>query len=140
MKLWFFLQLTASLMLPGQSELLRNWRRLFDDADLTFIFTPECGTHNNFPGYQELIYDNLYTPRRNIFLCRTASSFRYPMSLKTFGTRNIHKYIGRRVVFLSMDVPLGDNRPSKWEALLKIAEKELRQEYIFAQTSGEAYF
>lgn len=132
--LWTFVFVSGGLIIPSCCN------ELFLDADITFLFTPDCNAADDIPCFYQAITDRYrYTPLRHILLCQTTSGFRYPNgSLASLMAFDKEKSARVKAIFLSLDATLGyypNTIYLKCEILMKIASLELRQDYIFAHMS-----
>lgn len=131
----FLLLITANLIFPGCSVI---WNDLFLNADPTFVYTPNFYVHSN---YRAVIDVNPYTPLRHIVLSRTLSELQYRNGTniwKPYKYSDKEKSAQRKVIFLPLHVTMGYSLASirlNCEALIHVADRILRQEFIFAQIS-----
>lgn len=121
---------------------------LFDDSDLMFIFTPECFTRldvdADFPYFNYLRLKNSYTPLRHVGLCQTNSAFRltYGTSWTPFEYRVNQKAARSKAIFFPTLSTGYFNAYGKLkcEYLLLVADRLLRQDYVFVQTRVSTCF
>lgn len=62
------------------------WDGIFVNADLTFVFTPECSNlslvEDDFHYFQAVRTTNPYTPLHHVTHCHTRSMFHFPKQAK----------------------------------------------------------
>ncbi len=141
---WIYLIISTISLFQNFSECNCLWSSLFLNADITFIFTPECSKlldeNRDFPYFQKLRAGNPYTPQRQIILCRTTSAFNSSNGinpLRRYAYLGTEKSPRPKAIFVPVDATTGYNQAStnlKCEYLIKDSSLVLRQEYIFGYT------
>lgn len=136
---WIYL--LSFFLLKIKAEYFNIWSGVFLDADITFIFTPDCSNlleiGRNFQYFEAVSAHNPYTPIRCIILCRTTSALQHQQgskSLEIFRYRGTEKSARLKAIFLPLDVTSGYNEifgELQCEYLIKMSDRVLRQEYIF---------
>lgn len=110
------------------------WDGVFQQADLTFIFTLDCVDHHDLPNYTMVTSVNSYTPVRIIALCRTSLEFRQSLEMFGYQKGKLEKSARRKVTYIPIESLVHEGGLIyKCEFLINITNNLLRQEYIFAK-------
>lgn len=123
------------------SESATLWEGLFLDADLIFVFTPECwksiNVDSDYAYFNFVMAGNPYTPLQNFVFCHFPSHF---MMLEIFysqdGYKPVEKVARPTATFIPLHRSMGYATIGrlKSELLIHIVDKVLRPSYIFGHT------
>lgn len=120
------------------------WKNnIFQEADLTFIFTSSCSDLINsevldVPYFHPIRRANSYTPLRHLVLCHTSRDIQLPHMLKNnLGNPNLQKSSRPHAIFIPLGKSIGPTSETyfKCERLISHSARVFRPEFIFSHTA-----